>query len=319
MTFFRSAVLSLSLLLALPAAAAAADYRVVSRIEAPGGVAQAFAVDEAARRLYAGRDGGVDVYDIDSNAKVGSIAVSGAVGGVTLVPELGRGYASATQAGQVVAFTLADLKIAATVKAAGEPREIEYEARSKRIYVSGGKNGELLAFDAASGKPAGKLALGGTLRQASADGRGNLFVADQARHLLHVVDTTSLRSIGQISTWPGTGPSAIANDVKERRLYVACDNGQMIVVDPDPGQMISLVATTGKGMAGMAIQYAPARLVRLFMPSADGTLSVIQNAKLTATLEASVAAGVRSSAVAFDAKSGRSFLAGDAQILVVGK
>lgn len=307
-------------LLASPTIAAESGYKVLSRIETAGaGVVQSFQVDPVARRLYAARDGGVDVYDIDNGNKTGTVSVAGKVGGIALAPDLGRGYASASGSNQVVIFDLASLATLATVKSTGsEPREIEYEARTKRAYVSNAKGG-LTVIDGSTGKVVDTVGLGGDLRQASADGRGHLFVADQAKNVLHVVDTGSLKSLGEISVWPGTQPTAIANDIAERRLYVACGNGKMIIVDPDPGQMISLVSTEGTGVAGMAMQVAPARLVRLYMPSADGKLSVIQNAKLTATLEDTVDAGVKSGAVAFDQKTGHAFLASGSEILVVGK
>lgn len=315
------ALLALLLLLAPSVASADDGYRVMSRIETAGaGAAQAFKVDSSARRLYAARDGGVDVYDIDSGTKVGTVPVSGAVGGLALAPDLRRGYASATESNQVVVFDLDKLAVLATVESTGqEPREIEYEARTSRVYVSNTRSGDLTVLDGATGSLEGSLALGGSLRQGSADGRGHLFVADQTRNLLHVVDTGTLKSLGEISVWPGTQPTAIANDIAERRLYVACGNGEMIIVDPDPGQMISRVSTKAAGIAGMAMQVAPARLVRLYMPSADGKLSVIQNAKLTATLETTVNVNATTSAVAFDTKTGHVFLATDTEILVVGK
>lgn len=314
-----AALASLALLTS-PAIAAESGYKVLSRIETAGaGVAQSFQVDPVARRLYAARDGGVDVYDIDNGNKTGTVSIAGTVGGMALAPDLGRGYASASGSNQIVVFDLANLATLATVKSTGsEPREIEYEAKTRRAYVSNAKGG-LTVIDGATGKVVDTVRLGGDLRQASADGRGHLFVADQAKNVLHVVDTGSLKSLGEISVWPGTQPTAIANDVAERRLYVACGNGKMIIVDPDPGQMISLVSTQATGAAGMAMQVAPARLVRLYIPSADGKLSVIQNAKLTATLEDTVEAGATSSAVAFDQKTGHAFIASGSEILVVGK
>lgn len=320
--FLLSVLVSLPLLGPSVSVVAADDgYRVLSRIETAGaGAAQAFRVDSVARRLYAAREGGVDVYDIDTGSRTGTVAVPGMVGGIALAPDLKRGYASATASNQVVVFDLSSLAVVATVASTGqEPREIEYEARTKRAYVSNTESGGLTVLDGVTGRVEGSLALGGSLRQASADGRGHLFVADQTKNVLHVVDTAALKSLGEISVWPGTQPTAIANDIAERRLYVACGNGQMIIVDPDPGQMISLVSTKAAGIAGMAMQVAPARLVRLYMPSADGKLSVIQNAKLTASLESTVDVNAKTSAVAFDAKTGHAFLATDTEILVVGK
>ncbi|HRP74686.1 MAG TPA: YncE family protein [Rhodocyclaceae bacterium] len=303
----------------VPATTLAQDYKAVSTLQGAG-PAQALAVDTQARRLYAGRQGGVDVFDIDSGSKTGSVAVDGNVGGLALAPDLRRGYATSTDRSSVVIFDLDALTIVSTVPSGGkQPRELEYDPRAGVVYVSNAGDGRLAVIDAKSGEPKGSLALGGRLRQASADGRGNLFVADEARDVLHVVDTASLTSLGEISVWPGKAPTALVNDVKERRIYVATGNSKMVVVDPDPGQMLSVVDTGGTGAAGIAIQYAPARLVRLFMPNADGTMDVVQNAKLTATLESSVPKAAGGTAAAFDEKTGHAFIAGPNGIQVIGK
>jgi len=319
----KSVLTSLSLALAaalLPAAATAApEYKVVATL-AGTGTAQALEVDEAARHLYAGRAGGIDVYDIDNGQLTGSVEVGGAIGGIALAPELGRGYASNLDAGSVVVFDLKTLAVLNTVRSGGsEPRELEYDPARGVVYVSNAGSGQLVALDAKSGANRGALKLGGRLRGASVDGRGNLFVADEARDVLHVVDTARMAELGAISVWPGKAPVAMANDVKERRIYVSTGNGKMIVVDPDPGQMLGVVETGGSGSSGIAIEYAPARLVRLFMPNADGTLDVVQNAKLTPSLEASKAGIGAGSAAAFDGKSGRAFVAGANGVLVIGK
>ena len=304
-----------------PAPGRAQEYQVLATYQGEGGsTPQSLEVDAKARRLYAGRRGAVDVYDIDSGQKVGAIETKGTVGGLALAPDLRRGYATSVEDGTVLLFDLDTAAVVATVPSGGaEPRELEYDATNATLYVSNAKDGRLAALDGRNGTGKGVLDLGGRLRQASADGRGNLFVADEARDVLHVVDTASLKTLGAISVWPGKAPTGVANDVKERRIYVSTGNGKMIVVDPDPGQMLGVVETGGKGGAGIAIQYAPARLVRLYMPSADGTLDVVANAKLTPSLEASLPGTGSGTAVAFDEKTGRAFIAGPNGIQVVGK
>lgn len=305
---------------ALPASAADTGYRVLSTIKTDGqGAVAGFRVDPASRRLYVARDGAVEVIDIDAGKKVGQIALKGTPSGLALAPDLNRGFVSNAADNSVTIFDLASLQTVGTAKAAGGPRDMEYDPLTKKLFVSGAEGGQLTVVSAATGKAAGSVALGGSLRQAVADNRGNLFVADAARNVLHVVSTGDLKEQGTIPVWPGEKPTGLALDDKERRIYVAAGNDRMIIVDPDPGQMIGQVETKGKGEAGVAMQFAPARLTRMFIPTADGTVSVIQNAKLTATLEATVAAGAKGTAVAFDPKSGKAFVAGADSILVIGK
>jgi DNA-binding beta-propeller fold protein YncE len=320
----RSAVF-IALVTAVSGVASAAEtgYRVLQKIATAGTpTAQAMAIDSGARRLYAARDGGVDVYDIESGKRVGSVATSGAPGAIEIAADVRRGYVSNRDAGTVTLFDLETLQAVATVKSGGrEPREIEYDAANRRVYVSNSGSGELVALDAVNGGNRGAIKLGGRLRQAAIDGRGQVFVADEAANALHIVELAGnkMSSLGKISVWPGEAPTALANDVKERRIYVACGNGKMIIVDPDPGQMIGVVPIQGKGEAGLAMQLAPARLVMLYLPNASGTLDVVQNAKLTAILQQSVDVGTRSTAAAFDDKSALLFVAGGTELLAIGK
>lgn len=315
-----SLVLALSMAL-LSTPVAAQDYRVVSSLVASdAGTTQALEVDAAGRRLYAGRLGGIDVYDIDSGSRTGSITVNGAVGGLALAPERGRGYASSIDDGSVLVFDLSTLAVLHNVRSGGsEPRELEYDPERGVVYVSNSGDGRLAVIDAASGAVKGTLALGGRPRQAVTDGRGKLFVTDEARDVLHVVDTASLASLGSIPVWPGKAPVALVNDVKERRLYVTSGNSRMVIIDPDQGQLLASVTTKGTGAAGIAVQYAPARLVRLYMPNADGTLDVARNDKLTPSLEASVDGIAVGTAAAFDSKTGQVFIVGPNGVQAIGK
>lgn len=316
-------ILTLATTVVSVANAAPAGYAVQQRISTAGApTAQAMTIDSAARRVYAAREGGVDVYNIDSGQRVGSIATTGMPGALEIAPDVQRGYVTNRDAGTVTVFDLEKMQPVATVKSGGrEPLEIEYDAGSRLIYVSNAGSGELVALDAIDGRSRGSIKLGGRLRQAAVDGRGHVFIADEANHVLHIVEVNQgkMNSLGKLSVWPGEAPTAIANDTKERRIYVACGNGRMIIVDPDPGQMIGVVPIKGAGQPGLAMQLAPARLVMLYMPNASGTLDVVQNAKLTATLEQSVDIGSRSTAAAFDEKTGRLFVAGDTDLLGVGK
>jgi len=310
-----------ALLLLLPLLAAAQNYRVINTLSSNGTVT-VLEADSEHRRLYAGRQNGLDIYDLDSGQIIATVELQGHVAGIALAPQRGHAYVSLPDSGQVVTVDLNTLTVARTLRVAGkQPGELVYDAVHARVYVSHAGDGVLQALDANTGRSAGTLALGGKLRGLSLDGRGKLFVADEARDVLHVVDITStkLRSLGEIPVWPGRAPTAIANDTRERRLYVATGNSKMIVVDPDPGQMLSVINTQGAGAAGIAIEYAPARLVRLYLPNRDGNLDVVQNAKLTPSLQTTLAQPGINTAIAFDGNTKQAYVASANGIRVIGQ
>lgn len=304
-----------------PAAKAGSAYKLLTAIKTDAqGPIQAFRIDSAARRLFVARQGAVEAIDIDSGAKVAQVAVPGTVSAIALAPDLSRGYAASLTDGSVTLFDTKTMQIVKTVKLGGaEPAAIEYEPKTKRLFVSHQKGGRLSVLAADSGDSIGVATLGGKLRGVTADTRGNVYVADEEQNTLHVVDARDLKTKGQMATWPATKPTAVTIDDKERRIYVATASGRMVVVDPDIGQMIGYVPI-GKGDGGIAAQFAPNRFVRLFVPTADGQLTVVQNAKLTASVESTLPnAGTRSTAVAVDGKSGKAYLASASDILVLAK
>ncbi|HEY1399714.1 hypothetical protein [Roseateles sp.] len=296
-------------------------YKVATTIKTDGqGDILAIRADTDGRRLYVARKGAVEVIDLDAGNKIGQVTVGGQVSAIALSPETGRGYATSTGENTVTMFDLKSLQALKTVKSTGEaPGAIEFEPKSKRLFVSHQKGGKLVAMSPDTLAVAGSATLGDRLRGITADSRGNLFVADEAQDALHVLDTTTLKSRGLISVWPASKPTALVNDDRERRIYTATASGRMVVIDPDIGQMVGYVPI-GKGDGGIAAQFAPNRFVRLFVPTADGQLTVVQNAKLTATVESTLpSAGVKGSGVAIDGKSGKAYVANSGDILVLAK
>ncbi|OYU90542.1 MAG: hypothetical protein CFE29_06720 [Bradyrhizobiaceae bacterium PARB1] len=320
---FRLAVAALamaSLSYVTPASSADASHNLLKGIKLDSrGPVDVFRIDPASRRLFVARSGGIEVIDIDAGKKVGQLDLKGTVSAITLSADLGRGYASQAGENAVTTFDPASLKIISTEKLSGEPGSMVFDPDTKQVYVSGMKDGQLTAINGVTGKTAGMVALGGNLKQAVVDTRGGLFVADAANNVIHVVDTKAMKSLGKIPTWPAEKPAGLVLDNAERRIYVAAENNRMVIIDPDAGQMIGQVETKAKGSTGITIQYAPARLAWLVMPAADGNVSIIKNAKLTATLDATIAANVKSTSVDFDPKDKRFYLGGDSELLVIGK
>ena len=125
------------------AAAAEPTYRVIATLgdkgEAP---ALAMQIDAASRRLYAAREGGVDVYDLDAGKRVGGFALAGKPGGLELAPDLKRGFVSSPASGTITPFDLATLSPGPALRSGGrEPRDLEYDAPTKRLYVSQAEGG----------------------------------------------------------------------------------------------------------------------------------------------------------------------------------
>src|SRR5215475_1867003 len=83
--------------------------------------------DGASRRVYLSHGTEVKVLDADSDAVVGTVTGFKRDHGVAIVPEVGRGFVSDGDAGQVVMFDLKTLKTVGSVKAEPDADSILYD------------------------------------------------------------------------------------------------------------------------------------------------------------------------------------------------
>src|SRR5690349_17571118 len=101
---------------AAPLLAAATGYHVLNEIQIGGGGGWDYlTVDSAARRLYVSHATHVAVVDLDSNKVVGDIPDTPGVHGITIAPELGKGFVSDGRGNTVTIFDLKTLKASGTV------------------------------------------------------------------------------------------------------------------------------------------------------------------------------------------------------------
>jgi outer membrane protein assembly factor BamB len=94
-------------------------------------------------------------------------------------------------------------------------------------------------IDAKTGAVAGTIDLGGGPEFAVADGSGTVFVNLEDKNELVAIDSRALTIKSRWPLAPAGAPTALAMDVKHRRLFAAGRNPQMLVaVDADSGKVI---------------------------------------------------------------------------------
>ena len=230
------------------------------------------AFDSAANRLYISRGTHVMVVDPDSGAIVGDIPNTPRVHGIAIAPEFGKGFTTNGGDATVTIFDLKTLKTLSQVKVGQNPDAIIYDPASKRLFVFNGNSKDTTAIDAKSGTVTGTLALGGKPELAVADERGKIFVNLEDKSAVVEFDS---RKLAIDATWPlapGEEPTGIALDRKHRRLFVACGNKLMAVMNADNGKLVTTFPI-GSGADGAAFD-SERQLV--FSPNGgDGTLTVV--------------------------------------------
>ncbi len=231
----------LALALALAAGAAAADgYKLVKTIPVAGdGGWDYCSVDAAGRRVYVSHGSQVDVIDADANSVAGTITGLSGVHGIAVASDLGRGFISNGRGNNVTIFDLKTLKPIGDPVATGKnPDCIIYDPSSKRVFAFNGRDGTATVIDGAEGKVLGTIDLGGKPEFAASDGAGGVFANLEDNSTVVKLDPQKMTVLERWPVGPGEGPSAMAIDAKNHRLFIGCHNKMMIVLNTETGKVV---------------------------------------------------------------------------------
>jgi len=279
----------------------------------------AIAVDTAGRRLYVAGDSGVAVLNADTGAVQSSLANTAGAQDLLVVPVMtddapgASTTAFASTSAGVVSIDLASGKVGAAVKMETPGfTTLCYDPMANTIAaVSSG--GSLASLDAATGKliKSGKLHTGSG--QIACGILGKVYVADTAMNVVHVLNTGTMTNQGDYPIMTGSKPSGMTLDTKGRRLFVACEDGTMEIIDTDSG-FTFIELKSGSGAAHGTFAWVPQGKgqwkAAAFFTHADGTLSGVRmNAYINYTLGGEWKLSPGLGAVAYDEKTHHLFAA----------
>lgn len=252
----------------------APHYRVANRIAVAGdGGWDLLAVDEASGRLFLSHNTMVQVVDVRSGSLVGSVTGMDRVHGIALAPEFKEGFATSGMDSTVVIFNLQTLNVLKKVKVDGaNPDAILYEPATRRVFAFNGRSHNATVIDAGTREIVGAVALPGQPELPVSDGHGTVFVNLEDTSMVAVIDAKVLQVKQAWSLAPGKEPTGLAIDVDSHRLFSACNNQRMVVLDSVSGKLIGAVPI-GEHVDGAAFD---PWLKRAYASCGDGTLIVIQ-------------------------------------------
>jgi DNA-binding beta-propeller fold protein YncE len=255
-------------------AAPASAYHLAREIKLPGAEGWDYlTVDAARERLFIAHGTHVDVVDTTTFAPTGAIANTPGVHGVAIADPVGHGYVSAGASSTIVVFDLLSLARLAEIKSTGDnPDAILYEPTTQRVFAFNGRGRNVTAVDTAKNEVVGTIALDAKPEFAVVDGAGRIFANLQDRNSLAVIDARTLAVTAKWSLAGCEEPTGLAIDRLHRRLFVACSNKVMTIVDSTTGRSIAQ-APIGAGVDGAAFD---AQKQLAFASGGDGTLTVIR-------------------------------------------
>jgi YVTN family beta-propeller protein len=251
----RSILLTVGCLFVLLTTAAAAEqnYKLVTEIPIGGeGGWDILSIDSAAHRLYLSHATKVVVVDIEKNAVVGEIADTPGVHAFLAVPELNRGFSSNGKENKSSVVDLATLKTIAKVDTGEGPDAMAYEPKSGELYIFNHRGNSVTVIEAKSAKVVSTIELGGSPEFGVADSKaGRVYCNLEDKNEVVAIDTTKHAVVARWPLAPGQEPTGIAFDAVHHRLFAACNNKMMVMLNTETGKVVATVPI-GSGTDGCA-------------------------------------------------------------------
>ncbi len=202
-------------------------------------------VDPDAHRLYIPRSTHLMVLDTQTGQTVGDIVDTAGVHDVALAPALGKGFTSNGKSDDITVFDLKTLKPIKTIKAGKNPDAIVFEPITKRVFCFNAKGNNVTVVAAEDLTVVGTIELGGNPELTTIDGKGHVFVNVENTSELLRIDAKTMKIEQRIALAPGEEPTGIAIDSTNNRLFCACANNKMVVVDAVTGKILATPAIGG--------------------------------------------------------------------------
>jgi DNA-binding beta-propeller fold protein YncE len=173
------------------------------------------------------------VVDVTANRVVANIPAVAGVHGVLAIPELGRVYASATDAHQVVVIDERTLTIVARIPSGAYPDGLAYVPQQHEIYVLDEAGAADVVIDTRANRQLTTIPLSGEAGNTQYDPlSGRIYVDVQSRNELAAIDPVTHAVVAR-SPLPGCNHDhGLLIDAPQRLAFVACDgNARLLALD----------------------------------------------------------------------------------------
>jgi len=287
--------------------AAESSYKLLQEIPIGGeGGWDILTIDDAGRRLYLSHATKVVVVDLEKNTVAGEIGDMPGVHAFVAVPEVQRGFSSNGKESKSSVVDLKTLTMSSKIDVGENPDAIAYDAKHGEIYVFNHSGNSATVIDAKSAKVVATIALGGSPEFPAVDAAADrVYINLEDKSEVAAIDTTKHEVVARWPLAPGEEPTGIALDAAHHRLFSACHNKMMTMLDTENGKVVATVPI-GSGVDGCAFDEAT-QLV--FASCGEGVATI---AKETSPNELSIVQtlptqrGART--IALDPKTHRIFL-----------
>ncbi len=257
----------------LPAAADAQTFKV-DKFDIKGdGSTDYITADPTSGRVFVSRSTHMMVVDGATGRVVGDIPNTPGVHGAGLAPKAGHGFTTNSGDQTVTMFDLKTLAVLKQIKVGPGLDGIMYDEPDDKIILTNHSRpiGTLTAIDPVSGNIVATVELEDNSPEgAAADGRGHIFVNNEGKNSIQVIDVKTWKAVASWPLAPCDGPTGIAYDTASNRIFSGC-NKTSVVVDATSGKV---VATIANGTRVDALGWDPDRKLIYVPNGAEGNVTV---------------------------------------------
>ena len=266
-----SAALAVAVLM-LPSLALAQTFKVEKyNIGGEGGTDYVTA-EPGTGRVFISRGTHVMVVDGSTGKVLGDIPNTPRVHGVGIAPRWNHGF---TTNGGDSSVTMFDLKTLAAlrkipVRVGGLDGIMYDDAGDKIILTNHSRPGTAIALDPKSGDITGTAELEDNAPEGAVpDGKGRIFVNNESKNTIQVIDAKSMKAIASWPLAPCDGPTGIAYDHVSNRIFAGCGKTS-VVLDGTSGKVVASI-TNGDGVDALGYDES---LKLIYIPGGGGTGTV---------------------------------------------
>jgi DNA-binding beta-propeller fold protein YncE len=266
-------VVLLGLMLVIPARGSAQTFKVEKfDIKGEGGT-DYVTVEPATGRVFVSRSTHMMVVDGATGKVVGDIPNTPGVHGAGIATKYGHGFTTNGGDQTVTMFDLKTLAALKQIKVGPGLDGIMYDEPDDKIILTNHSRpiGTLTAIDPKSGDIVATVELEDTAPEgAAADGKGHIFVNNEGKNTIQVIDVKTWKATASWPLAPCDGPTGIAYDKASNRIFSGCSKTS-VVVDATTGKV---VASIPNGTRVDALGWDPARKLVFIPNGGEGNVTV---------------------------------------------
>src|SRR5438128_8223623 len=198
------------------------------------------------------------VVDGATGKVLGDIPNTPGVHGAGIVTSTGHGFTTNSGDQTVTMFDLKTLGVLKQIKVGPGLDGIMYDEPDDKIVLTNHSRpiGTLTAIDPHNGDIVATVELEDTSPEgAAADGKGHIFVNNESKNTIQVIDVKTWKATASWPLAPCEGPTGIAYDKPSNRIFAGC-NKTSVVVDANTGKV---VASNPNGTRIGALRWDPTK------------------------------------------------------------